>query len=47
MKDYFKQKTLINHLIRDKFALSGLIVLIILYLGITFASFIAPYFERF
>jgi len=47
MKDFFKQKTLINHLIKDKFALSGIIVLAILYLGITFASFIAPYSKDF
>jgi len=47
MKDYFKKNTLISHLLRDKFALVGMIVLLILYLGITFASFIAPYSKDF
>lgn len=47
MKDIFKQKTLFSYLIRDKFALGGLIVLIILYIGVAFASFIAPYSKDF
>jgi len=47
MKDYFKQQPIINRLIKDKFALGGLIVLAVLYLGITFASFIAPYSKDF
>lgn len=47
MKDVFKKSTLLNHLVRDKFALSGIIVLLILYLGITFAGFFAPYSKDF
>ncbi len=40
-KDVFKQ------LIRDKFALTALIVLLVLYIGVAFASFLAPYSKEF
>ncbi|EKE03219.1 MAG: hypothetical protein ACD_20C00234G0041 [uncultured bacterium] len=41
------QKTIIKKLIKDKFALGGLIILTCLYLSITFASFFAPYQKDF
>ena len=40
-------KSLFRQIIRDKFALIGLIVLLCLYLSIIFAGFLAPYSEEF
>ena len=40
-------KLIFKRLIRDKFALAGLIILIILYVSITFANFFAPYQKDF
>ena len=37
------RKTIINRLIKDKIALSGLIILVLLYLSILFAGFLSPY----
>ena len=41
------QKSVFKRLIKDKFALGGLIVLAVLYFAITFASFVAPYSKEF
>lgn len=41
------QKSLIRRLVKDKFALGGIIVLACLYLGITLAGFFAPYSKDF
>ncbi|MEI7475458.1 MAG: ABC transporter permease [bacterium] len=43
----FKEKSLLQKLLKDKFSLIGIIVLAILYLSITFAGFLAPYKEDF
>lgn len=43
MKNLFNNKSILNKLVKEKFAFAGLIVLAVLYLGIIFANFIAPY----
>lgn len=43
----FSFRDVLKQLLRDKFALTALIVLLILYLGIAFADFIAPYSKEF
>ncbi|MDD3149857.1 MAG: ABC transporter permease [Candidatus Gastranaerophilales bacterium] len=47
MDKYFELKSLLKQLRKDKLAFLGLIVLIILYAGIAFAGFIAPYDKEF
>lgn len=41
------QKKIIKTLIKDKFAVTGLIILAIMYLAVTFANFLAPYDKNF
>ncbi len=43
----FSFKDIINQLLKDKFAFAALILLAILYLGIAFADFLAPYSKEF
>lgn len=47
MKNLFKKSSILSQILKDKYTTTALIILVVLYLGIFFADFLAPYSKEF